>query len=166
MKKLLLTCLALVVVISGAQLSWAADAGKVGDVMGGKAAIDKNAAGMKESAAAVKENAAQMGDVAIDGFCAVCLAGGKMVKGVAEHSYVYEGKTYYFPTEEIKQEFISNPASYLENLESRFMEMKSSMSEGMKDMKESSHGMKEAAHEMMENAHDMGTVGQGMKGSY
>lgn len=51
--------------------------------------------------------------VALNGHCAVCLVKGqKVVKGTAEHSVVYDGQTYLFPSEEIKNVFTANPAKY------------------------------------------------------
>ncbi len=52
--------------------------------------------------------------VALDGNCAVCLINGqKIVKGKAEHAVVYDGQTYLFPSEEVKQKFAANPAKYV-----------------------------------------------------
>ena len=51
--------------------------------------------------------------VAMRGYCAVCLRElNKWVKGVAEHSVVYDGQTYYFPGTEQKDMFLADPVKY------------------------------------------------------
>lgn len=51
---------------------------------------------------------------ALDGNCAVCLVKGqKVVKGKAEHAVVYDGRTYLFPSEEVKKVFVANPEKYV-----------------------------------------------------
>lgn len=50
---------------------------------------------------------------ALDGHCAVCLVkAGKWVKGSADHSATYDGRTYLFPSENEKKAFLDDPAKY------------------------------------------------------
>ncbi|QDU17260.1 YHS domain-containing protein [Gimesia maris] len=52
--------------------------------------------------------------VALDGNCAVCLLSGKkVVSGKPEFSVVYDGQTYLFPSEEVKQKFQTAPEKYV-----------------------------------------------------
>ena len=52
--------------------------------------------------------------VALSGHCAVCLVKSqKVVKGNVEHSVIYDGQTYLFPSEEVKKVFVANPAKYV-----------------------------------------------------
>ncbi|QDV53160.1 YHS domain-containing protein [Gimesia fumaroli] len=63
---------------------------------------------------AKEKQKAKQAPVALDGNCAVCLVKGqKVVKGSAEHSVVYDGQTYLFPSEEVKNVFVANPAKYV-----------------------------------------------------
>ncbi|WP_339736043.1 YHS domain-containing protein [uncultured Gimesia sp.] len=62
-----------------------------------------------------KENQkSKQATVALDGHCAVCLVkSNKVVKGDAKHSVVYDGQTYLFPSENVKNMFVANPAKYV-----------------------------------------------------
>ncbi|QDU05568.1 YHS domain protein [Gimesia chilikensis] len=52
--------------------------------------------------------------VALDGNCAVCLVNGKkIVKGKPEYKVVFDGQTYLFPSEKVKQEFEASPEKYV-----------------------------------------------------
>lgn len=52
--------------------------------------------------------------VALDGNCAVCLVNSqKIVKGKQEFKTVYDGQTYLFPSEEVKQKFLAQPEKYV-----------------------------------------------------
>jgi len=52
--------------------------------------------------------------IGLDGYCPVCLVDGdKWAKGAAEHQTTYDGITYYFPNDTIKQEFLASPAKYV-----------------------------------------------------
>ncbi len=54
------------------------------------------------------------GDLALDGYCSVCIIEmKKWVRGNSEHQTTYDGKTYYFPSEKQKQMFLANPAKYV-----------------------------------------------------
>ena len=55
----------------------------------------------------------QMGEprIGLGGYCPVCiLDANKWVKGSPEHQATYDGVTYYFPDDAIKQKFLENPA--------------------------------------------------------
>jgi YHS domain-containing protein len=52
--------------------------------------------------------------VALDGYCPVCFVEAmKWEKGSADHKALYDGQTYYFPNDAIKQKFVANPAKYV-----------------------------------------------------
>ena len=52
--------------------------------------------------------------IGLGGYCPVCiLDANKWVKGSPEHQATYDGVTYYFPEEAIKQKFLANPAKYV-----------------------------------------------------
>ncbi len=52
--------------------------------------------------------------IGLGGYCPVCiLDANKWVKGSPEHQATYDGVTYYFPEEAIKQEFLASPAKYV-----------------------------------------------------
>jgi len=52
--------------------------------------------------------------IGLGGYCPVCiLDANKWAKGSPEHQATYDGVTYYFPAETIKQEFLANPAKYV-----------------------------------------------------
>ena len=52
--------------------------------------------------------------VALDGNCAVCLVNSqKVVKGKPEFKVVYDGQTYLFPSEAVKQKFTDHPEKYV-----------------------------------------------------
>ena len=58
----------------------------------------------------------QMGEprIGLGGYCPVCiLDANKWAKGSPEHQATYDGVTYYFPEEAIKQKFLANPAKYV-----------------------------------------------------
>ena len=58
----------------------------------------------------------QMNDhrVGLGGYCPVCiLDANKWAKGSPEHQATYDGVTYYFPEEAIKEKFLANPAKYV-----------------------------------------------------
>ncbi len=49
----------------------------------------------------------------LDGHCAVCLVkAGKWVKGNADHSATYDGRTYLFPSANERKAFLDEPAKY------------------------------------------------------
>ena len=52
--------------------------------------------------------------IGLGGYCPVCiLDANKWAKGSPEHQATYDGVTYYFPDEAIKQKFLANPAKYV-----------------------------------------------------
>lgn len=66
-------------------------------------------------------------NVAISGYCPVCLInGGKVVKGNNNFVTEYDGKVYKFLGFEQQKMFFENPEKYIQNLESKFNEMKNS----------------------------------------
>ncbi len=67
----------------------------------------------------VVENTAQAGDakaesLGLEGYCPVCLIKAKKwVRGKPDHQVTYDGKTYYFPSENEKRMFEANAAKYV-----------------------------------------------------
>ncbi len=56
--------------------------------------------------------------IALDGYCPVCVVDArKWEKGSADYKALYDGQTYYFPNEAIKQKFVANPAKYVPALD-------------------------------------------------
>ncbi len=56
--------------------------------------------------------------IGLGGYCPVCiLDANKWAKGSPEHQATYDGVTYYFPDEAIKQKFLANPAKYVPALD-------------------------------------------------
>lgn len=52
--------------------------------------------------------------VALDGNCAVCLLkGGNLVPGSEEYSVEFDGKTYLFPSEKVKETFAESPEKFV-----------------------------------------------------
>ena len=52
--------------------------------------------------------------IGLEGYCPVCiLDANKWAKGSPEHQATYDGVTYYFPEEAIKEKFLANPAKYV-----------------------------------------------------
>lgn len=52
--------------------------------------------------------------VALDGNCAVCLVkGNKIVKGSPSHAVIFDGQTYLFPSETVKNLFVASPEKYV-----------------------------------------------------
>lgn len=63
---------------------------------------------------AKEKQAVEKAPVALNGNCAVCLVKSqKMVKGKPEHAVVYDGRTYLFPSEEIKKMFATKPEKFV-----------------------------------------------------
>lgn len=57
---------------------------------------------------------ARQNEVALEGYCPVCvLEMQKWVRGKPEHQAAYDGKTYYFPSDQQKQKFLADPARYV-----------------------------------------------------
>ncbi len=67
----------------------------------------------------IAANAAQAQDakaksLGLDGYCPVCLIKAKQwVRGKPDHQATYDGKTYYFPSENEKRMFKADPAKYV-----------------------------------------------------
>ena len=76
-------------------------------------------------------------DVAIDGYCPVCITKGKYMKGNPKFSTEYKGKVYYFPGFDQQKMFINDPEAYVQNLEKKYMDLKM-QAEGS-NMPEGSH---------------------------
>lgn len=78
------------------------------------AALLASLAGFSQGLYAKENQKPKPAPVALDGSCAVCLVmNQKVVKGNAEHSVVFDGQTYLFPTAEAKKMFVANPAKYV-----------------------------------------------------
>lgn len=63
-------------------------------------------------------------DVAIDGYCPVCITKGKYMMGNPKFSTEYKGKVYYFPGFDQQKMFINDPEAYIQNLEAKYKELK------------------------------------------
>ena len=63
-------------------------------------------------------------DVAIDGYCPVCITKGKYMKGNPKFSTEYKGKVYYFPGFDQQKMFVNDPEAYIQNLEKKYMDLK------------------------------------------
>ncbi len=50
--------------------------------------------------------------LAFKGFCSVCVAGGKLVKGKRAWTTKYNDALYQFPNFEVQKKFINNPNAY------------------------------------------------------
>jgi YHS domain-containing protein len=63
---------------------------------------------------AVKADLMEKPRIGLEGYCPVCIIdANKWAKGSPEHQATYDGVTYYFPEEAIKQKFLANPAKYV-----------------------------------------------------
>jgi len=52
--------------------------------------------------------------IGLEGYCPVCITdANKWEKGSPDHKATYDGVTYYFPNDTIKQTFVANPAKYV-----------------------------------------------------
>ena len=52
--------------------------------------------------------------IGLGGYCPVCIIdANKWAKGSPEYQATYDGVTYYFPEEAIKEKFLANPAKYV-----------------------------------------------------
>ncbi|WP_417390855.1 YHS domain-containing protein [Gimesia sp.] len=66
------------------------------------------------AANAAENSQKKQAPVALEGNCAVCLVNGKkVVAGKPEFAEVYDGQTYLFPSEEVKQKFKAAPVQYV-----------------------------------------------------
>jgi len=63
-------------------------------------------------------------DVAIHGFCPVCVINGMKVMGKESISSEYNGKTYYFASEDQKKMFLADPEQYVDDLDAKFAALK------------------------------------------
>ncbi len=62
----------------------------------------------------VKAGHEQESRIGLGGYCPVCIVdASKWAKGSPEHQATYDGVTYYFPDDTIKQKFLANPAKYV-----------------------------------------------------
>ncbi len=56
----------------------------------------------------------QSAKVAMEGYCPVCIIDlRKWIKGKPEYATTYDGKTYLFPSQEVKDKFLANPVKYI-----------------------------------------------------
>jgi YHS domain-containing protein len=51
--------------------------------------------------------------IGLGGYCQCASSANKWAKGSPEHQATYDGVTYYFPEETIKQKFLAEPAKYV-----------------------------------------------------
>ena len=79
------------------------------------------------------------GEVAIDGYCPVCITMGKYVKGDPQFSTEYKGKVYYFPGFDQQKMFINDPETYIAKLEMKYQDLKK-QTEGSGMIKDSYKG--------------------------
>lgn len=69
---------------------------------------------LSDAVNAAESSQKKQAPVALDGNCAVCLVNGmKVVAGKPEFAVVYDGQTYLFPSEEVKQKFQAAPEKYV-----------------------------------------------------
>jgi YHS domain-containing protein len=62
----------------------------------------------------VKADHMEQPRIGLEGYCPVCvLDANKWAKGSPEHQATYDGVTYYFPEEAIKEKFLASPAKYV-----------------------------------------------------
>lgn len=80
-------------------------------------ATSQNRSAMQKKAMqkqAMQKKAMENGEVGLEGYCPVCIiAKSQWVKGSAEFASKYDGKTYYFPSDEVKAAFDADPAAYV-----------------------------------------------------
>ena len=70
--------------------------------------------GTHNSAMGGSQSHAVAAPVALSGYCPVCVIDmKKWIKGSPQFQTVYDGKTYMFPDENLKQKFLSDPAKYV-----------------------------------------------------
>jgi len=62
-------------------------------------------------------------EVAISGFCPVCLIQGMKMKGSDNFTTEYKGKIYKFANIEMQKAFLENPEEYTKDLEAKFKQM-------------------------------------------
>ncbi len=78
----------------------------------GSATRPSTGSATKPSGSATRDG--MMAKPGLDGYCPVCIIEKKeWVKGDANITASYDGKTYLFPGEDIKQMFLANPAKYV-----------------------------------------------------
>lgn len=69
---------------------------------------------MAKEGMAVQKKAMQQVELGLEGYCPVCIVKqSKWVKGTAEHSVVFDGVTYYFPSADIQDMFQQDPVAFV-----------------------------------------------------
>ena len=63
-------------------------------------------------------------EVAIHGFCPVCVINGMKVKGKDTITAEFNGKIYYFAGEDQKKMFLADPEKYVTDLDAKFNALK------------------------------------------
>jgi len=63
-------------------------------------------------------------EVAIDGFCPVCVLSGEKVKGNDHFITEYKGKIYKFVGMTQQKEFLEDPEKYATDLDAKFQQLK------------------------------------------
>ena len=83
--------------------------------------------GMKDKAMMMKDSAMMAdhmdADVAISGYCPVCVVHGMMNKGSDHFVTEYKGKVYKFPAMEQQKAFLENPEEYTKDLDMKFKQL-------------------------------------------
>ena len=82
---------------------------------------------MKDNAMMIKDDAMMMKkdgkEVAISGFCPVCVMHGMMNKGTDQFTYEYEGKIYMFAGADQLKMFKDNPKAFTEGLAMKYKQL-------------------------------------------
>lgn len=94
-------------------------------------AVSRAADMMDDHEKMMKKDDSMMGDmkndskaeVAISGFCPVCVIHGMMNKGSDNFTTEYNGKVYKFPGIEEQKAFVNNPEEFTKDVEMKFKEM-------------------------------------------
>ncbi len=71
----------------------------------------------------MKKEAMMQPEVAIEGYCPVCLIHGMMNKGSDNFTTEYKGKVYKFPAMEQQKAFLMDPEQYTKDLDMKFKQM-------------------------------------------
>ena len=94
-------------------------------------AVSRAADMMDDHEKMMKKDDSMMGDmkndskaeVAISGFCPVCVIHGMKMKGSDNFTTEYQGKVYKFTNIETQKAFVNNPEENTKDLEAKLMKM-------------------------------------------
>ena len=87
-----------------------------------------------------------MGNVAIDGHCPVCIMHGKDAMGSPHFATEYKGKVYYFVGFDQQKEFLMDPEKHVQGLEKKYKEMEGKEGKKMNMESEKMEHMPEGSH--------------------